>query len=45
MCFVLILSDFSFHHMGNKNKRKKIKKTLQLQADLSVYFREGRYVV
>ena len=25
MCILLILSEFSFHHMGNKNKRKKIK--------------------
>ena len=24
MCILLILSEFSFHHMGNKNKRKKI---------------------
>ena len=23
MCILLTLSEFSFHHMGNKNKRKK----------------------
>ena len=41
MCILLILSEFSFHRMGNKNKRNKIKTNAAHKSLRQVRFSVG----